>query len=68
MSLRVVAGGVAAPGAPGCVGDPSSGVLGVAEHPGDHGRGGLEDELADRGGPAVRAGEAEETQALWIVV
>ena len=58
-SPAVVAAGVAAPG-PASFGDESAGgLVVVAEGLGDHGRGCLEDKLAD-GGTAARGGRDAE--------
>ena len=55
----MVAGGVAAPGRSGLAGDSGGGVVVVAERLGDDGSWDLEDELAQRGGPAGQGGDAE---------
>lgn len=53
MSPCVVAGGILAPGSTGFGDESGGGLVVVAECLGDDGGRGLEDELADRGGPAA---------------
>jgi hypothetical protein len=50
---------VAAPWCSGLGGDPGGGVVVVAQCLGDDGGWGLQDELAQRGGPAGQGGDAE---------
>jgi hypothetical protein len=63
----VVAGGVADPGRSGLGRDPGGGVVVVAQRLGDDGCWDLEDELAQRGGPAGQGGDAEVTDQLCKV-
>ena len=60
----MVAGGVAAPGRSGLAGDSGGGVVVVAERLGDDGCWDLQDELAQRGGPAGQGGDAEIADEL----
>jgi len=64
LSAIVITPGIVAPRRAGLGGDPGRGGVVEAERLGDDGSWSLEDELAQRGGPAGQAGDAEITDEL----
>ena len=59
----MVTGGIAFPGSSGLGGELGGGLVVVAEHASDHGSGGLEDELADRGLASSLDGKSQAPEA-----
>jgi hypothetical protein len=68
MTAAVIVRGVAAPGRASLGGDSGGGVVVVAQRLGDDGGWGLEDELAQRGGPAGLARARRGSLAVLVLV